>query len=188
MKKLTNLLLGSALCACALTSSAFAGLGHEIEKVTDKISDKVEEWTEEVPGHGLISKSLRFDNDAIKISKFKFVNGHKYISVVPGQEVEATFNYRINPDHFGIVHSIIAGFSCKHSDDIENAGPQVAILRTLEITESKGSSKVTFKAPVKEGVYQIRLVHTKTLTDTQAFEEWKQNESSDNIIGIVIVK
>jgi hypothetical protein len=168
MTLLNKVLLGGILLTSTLHVS-----GH---------ADHISDYVKEIPGIGLISDSIEFDG--ITISDFAFETGHKYIFVKPGDKFVAQMHYEIDAAALASLHlhHFIIGL---HVD-----GPQDCILHSMGLTDSKGETKVTLKAPKNSGAYQVRFCHAVGLTFEDAKEAWWRGEgaSANTIMGIVIVQ
>lgn len=139
-------------------------------------------YTDKIPGIGLILEEIKFDG--ITIKNFHFENNKKYIFVKCDQKFDVYFDYEVDASKLKTLHlhHLIIGL---HKD-----GPQKCVLDSLGIKNSQGKAKISLVSPEKIGAYQVRFCLSEGLTSEQAMKAWWKEEgpSAKTIVGIVITK
>lgn len=145
-------------------------------------ADSLDKYVESLPGHSLITNELKIKG--VTFRDFHFANGKKYIAVEPNQTFDADISFDVDShqlETFDFHHFIVG---------LYNEQAQDTVVQSLGLMDRHDKTTVSFKAPAKKGVYQVRICYGKGLTFENAKKYWnKEGEpSSASVVGLVIVK
>lgn len=170
----------TTLCLCCL--SLFCASPLSAKTATEKMKEKIREIPHKFPKVNLLSNEVNYEG--LKIQNFHFDTGKNYTIVKPGEEVTAEFSYYVDKnalDTLKIDHFVYGLYPHKALG---------CFMHSLGLFNREGTSKLSFKAPEKKGVYEFKISHTGQRSFKDIENEWssKENNSEDPTIGLLIVE
>lgn len=151
----------------------------QADSLTDRLHSHWKQFKESLPGSALVSNKLECGGLILK--NFQLDTDSKYTIASPGEMVSIEADYEIVQDENNDFdwQDYVYG--------LHSVGPIDNLASTENMPGLENRLKITFNAPEKKGIYQLRVIKIDhKSSEEERLVDW-ENTSSNATIAIIVV-